>query len=152
LAFLSRYVSASTPAARRRDAVNRLLRGAHGSITRLVVEKGDGSKREILVERRNEWLRPSTKPATGETVRPLPSGIGYIDLRALMPHEVSTAFEKVNATPGLILDMRGYLNNTRFLVAAKIARGTAQSSALPRASTEGSASRKANKTWVRFWT
>jgi C-terminal processing protease CtpA/Prc len=56
-------------------------------------------------------------------VKVLPQEIGYIDLRRLMPHEVDAAFATVAQTRGLIFDMRGYPNDTRYLVAERLTGG-----------------------------
>ena len=50
----------------------------------------------------------------------LPGNIGYIDLRVLQPHEVDTVFEQVTSTAAIVFDMRGYPNNTRLAIAAKL--------------------------------
>jgi C-terminal processing protease CtpA/Prc len=123
LAYLSRYISASNVGALKRDAVNRLLRGPHGSVARLVVTKADGTTREVQLERRASFMRPSLAAAADQTVKVLPQEIGYIDLRRLMPHEVDAAFATVAQTRGLIFDMRGYPNDTRYLVAERLTGG-----------------------------
>ena len=120
LAALSRYISASTPQALHRDAVNRLLRGPDGSRARIRLLKQDGTEREIALERRREFLPRSWEPVTGPAVRVLADNIGYIDLRVLQPHEVDTAFDQVKDTAAIIFDMRGYPNNTRLAIAAKL--------------------------------
>jgi C-terminal processing protease CtpA/Prc len=120
LAHLSRYISASSAGALNRDAVNRLLRGRNGSVARIVVTKADGTRREVRLERRTAFMQPSLAAAADQTVKVLPQDIGYIDLRRLMPHEVDAAFATVADTKGLIFDMRGYPNDTRYLVAERL--------------------------------
>lgn len=128
LAYLSRHISASSPGALRRDAVSRLLRGRDGSIVRLLVTKPDGTRQEIQLERRISFIRPSLAASEDDAVKVLPDNIGYIDLRRLLPHEVDAAFAAVAHTTGLIFDMRGYPNDTRYLVAERlIARGSIDS-------------------------
>lgn len=124
LARLSPYISASTPQALRRDAVNRLLRGAEGSHARIRLRKRDGSEKEAMLQRRREFLPRSWAPVTGPAVTVLPGNIGYLDLRVLQPHDVDTAFAKVQNTSAIIFDMRGYPNNTRSAIAAKLTRRT----------------------------
>ena len=120
LATFTRYISASTPQALRRDAVNRLLRGPQGSHARIRLLKQDGTERETVLERRREFLPRSWAPVVGQVVRVLPGNIGYIDLRLLQPHEVDMVFEHVKSTAAIIFDMRGYPNNTRLAIAAKL--------------------------------
>ena len=120
LTYLSRFISASSPGALHRDAVNRLLRGPDSSMARIVVRKPDGRRHEVLLERRNVFTPLSVAPPVGATVRLLSNDVGYIDLRKLMPHEVEAAFATVADTSGLIFDMRGYPNGTRHLVAERL--------------------------------
>lgn len=120
LATLSRYISASTPQALRRDAVNRLLRGPDGSRARIRLLKQDGTARETALERSREFLSRSWVPVTGQAVSVLPGNIGYIDLRVLQPHEVDRAFVQMKGTAAIIFDMRGYPHNTRLAIAARL--------------------------------
>lgn len=117
---LSRYISASTPQALRRDAVNRLLRGADGSSAHILVRKRDGSEREITLPRAKQLLPLSWAPITTHVFQKLPNNLGYIDLRLLQNHEVDRVFEQLRASAAIIFDMRGYPNNTRLNVASKL--------------------------------
>jgi C-terminal processing protease CtpA/Prc len=118
---ISRYIAASTPQALRRDAVNRLLRGADKSIARVRIAKGDGIERDIDLERRVAFRDATMRPAGQEVFRLLPGDIGYIDLRLLRNHEVDQVFDALKDTDGLVFDMRGYPNDTRHAVARKLA-------------------------------
>jgi C-terminal processing protease CtpA/Prc len=120
LAYLSRHISASSKGALERDAVSRLLRGADGSVAQVVVAKADGRSRDVRLVRRPRSSSPWQPTGDGASVKLLDNGIGYIDLGRLMPHEVTDAFAKVAGTKGLIFDMRGYPNDTRHLVAARL--------------------------------
>ena len=120
LAHLSRYISASSPGALKRDAMNRLLRGRDGSLAQIVVSKAGGAERAVQLERRTAYTPLSVAAAADQTVSVLPQNIGYIDLRRLMPHEVDAAFATVEHTNALIFDMRGYPNDTRYLVAERL--------------------------------
>lgn len=124
LATLTRYISASTPQALRRDAVNRLLRGADGSLARIRLLKRDGSEKDTALPRRRDFLARSWAPTPGSAVTVLPENIGYIDLRVLQPHDVDSAFASVQNTSAIIFDMRGYPNNTRSAIAAKLTNRT----------------------------
>jgi C-terminal processing protease CtpA/Prc len=120
LSRISRYISASTPQALRRDVVNRLLRGSDHSMARVRVAKADGSESEVQLERRSTFLAGTMDPPGGEVFRLLSGNIGYIDLRLLKNHEVDHVFDVLKNTVGLVFDMRGYPNNTRYAVARKL--------------------------------
>ncbi len=120
LSRISRYISASTPQALRRDAVSRLLRGSNNSMARVRVAKADGSERDVQLERQSAFLTGTMNPPGGEVFRLLSGNIGYIDLRLLKNHEVDRVFDALKNTVGLVFDMRGYPNNTRYAVARKL--------------------------------
>jgi C-terminal processing protease CtpA/Prc len=120
LATLSRYIAGSTPQALQRDAVQALLRGPDGSTAELVLQKPDGTERRVTLPRSKAFLGHVWQADGTEPFRLLPRGVGYIDLRLLLPHQVDAAFDALQATKGLIFDMRGYPNGTQEAIAARL--------------------------------
>jgi C-terminal processing protease CtpA/Prc len=117
IARLSRFITASTEAARlARICSGYLLRGPAGPVT-LSVQGLDGSAREVRLTREKGRFNPA--PA-GETVRILPGNLGYVDLTRLTVPEVDAMFEKVKDTRALILDMRGYPQATAWAIAPRL--------------------------------
>jgi C-terminal processing protease CtpA/Prc len=115
---LSRYVTASTPAARvDRICGSALLRGPEGPAV-LTVEGADGRPREVRLTRQ-KGVRP-VYPPKGEVVRLLPGNLGYVDLTRLTTAEVPAMFERLKDTRALILDMRGYPQGTAWSIAPRI--------------------------------
>jgi C-terminal processing protease CtpA/Prc len=120
LSRMGRYISASTPQALRRDLVNRLLRASDNSKARVRIAKADGSEQDITLERRVAFLQGTMTPTGSEVFRLLSGNIGYVDLRLLKNYEVDRVFDALKDTVGLVFDMRGYPNDTRYAVARKL--------------------------------
>ena len=88
-------------------------RGKDGTVAKIKVRSLDGSVRDVTLTRSKKY--PITRPKTlhdGDVIQLLPQGIGYADLGRLMPSQVDDLFKKVKETKALILDMRGYPNET----------------------------------------
>jgi C-terminal processing protease CtpA/Prc len=116
---LSRYMTASTPAAQRDTICGvYLLRGPAGPAV-LSIQGADGATREVRLTRdpKTRFFQPT--PA-GDTVRILPGNLGYVDLPRLARTEVDAMFERVKGTRALILDMRGYPQGTAWSIAPRI--------------------------------
>jgi C-terminal processing protease CtpA/Prc len=124
LSRMARYISASTPQALRRDSVNRLLRGSENSTARVRVVKADGREQETTLERRASFLPGTTATIAADVFRLLPGNIGYIDLRLLKNYQVQGVFDALKDTIGLVFDMRGYPNDTRYAVARQLIKTT----------------------------
>jgi C-terminal processing protease CtpA/Prc len=116
---LRKYMTASTPASLRyRIGRTWLFAGEAGSTAVLTVEKLDGTVREVRLVRDPKSAMPP--PASGEVIRILPGNWGYVDLTRLTVADVPELFEKVEATRGLIMDMRGYPQGTAWSIAPRI--------------------------------
>ena len=102
----------------RNQAALLLLAGDEGTMVKLGLRR-DGARHDVALER---------LPRGRETVRThdaayrvLPSGLGYIDLTRLEVADVPAAFEALAATPGIVMDMRGYPRGTAWSVAPRLA-------------------------------
>ncbi len=110
---LSRYISASTPQALMRDAMDFLIRGGEGREIVLSVAGSDGVEREVRLICSSKIRRTSPKADQNESIRMLPDNIGYMDLRQLGIGDIDGAFERLRNSKAIIFDMRGYPRNTR---------------------------------------
>jgi C-terminal processing protease CtpA/Prc len=99
---LKPYVTASNAAALRYRLWARALSGPDGSQATLGVRDPDGQLKQVRFTR-----SPRLPPPTGEAWRLVDARLGYVDLTRLKPAEVAPMFEKLKATQGLVLDMRG---------------------------------------------
>jgi C-terminal processing protease CtpA/Prc len=117
LAFFSRYVSASNPAALRAKVAPLLLGGLSGSTAVLTVRGRDGRDREVRVLRHGGMWNPE---GSGEMVRVLPGNFGYMDLTQLTVNEVDAAFERLRGSRGIVFDVRGYPRFTAWAIAAHL--------------------------------
>ncbi len=116
---LERYISASTEAARQRDALAAALRG-DSSVAVLKVRGSDARTRLVRVPRRAAyWDLPQTD-RTGPVLRLLPGNIGYADLDRLPGELVDSMFRMFRTTKGIIFDMRGYPKGTAWLIAPRL--------------------------------
>ena len=100
---LKPYVTASNPTALRYRLWARALSGPDGSQATVGVREPNGQLKQVRFTRS---LRPT--PPSGEAWRLVDGKLGYVDLTRLKPAEVAPMFEKLKATQGLVLDMRGY--------------------------------------------
>jgi C-terminal processing protease CtpA/Prc len=118
IARLTPYVPAGAPEMRVWRLHRLLLRGAEGTTARITLEDADGRVHEVSLARR-KWSSPPPE-RQGEAVRIENGNVGYIDLNRLGKNEVDAAFARVATTRALILDQRGYPNQTLWGVAARI--------------------------------
>lgn len=129
-AFLSKYITASSPEALRASLAWSVLMGDEGSRVRLQLAKADGSTKEVELTRSREGLEALFEAPPGPHVRVFPGNIGYIDLVQLETHEVDAALKAVEGTRALIIDIRGYPKGAAFvlgpLLDVKHPRGVAQ--------------------------
>jgi C-terminal processing protease CtpA/Prc len=113
-----KYVAASNPSQRDVRASHMLASGDRGSTVELALQGASGIKRCKLV--RSSIVGWST-PRSGDVVKLVGEGIGYVDLGRLERADVDPMFEKLRATRAIIFDMRGYPNLTAWSIASRLA-------------------------------
>jgi C-terminal processing protease CtpA/Prc len=115
---LGKYVAASHEVAHRLYVAGQMLGGAEGSMAALTLRGADGRDRSVRLAR---TMTGAPSPHRGgEVVQVLPRNVGYIDLERLEPGGVSAALERIKATRGLVLDLRGYPKITTWELAARL--------------------------------
>jgi C-terminal processing protease CtpA/Prc len=120
---LARYQAVSTPQALMWGASTRLLRGPKDSVAKITVRTGREPARTVELVRSLARTDPKYYRAydrTGDIVRILPSGYGYVDLGRLQIGEVDDMFKKIATTKAVIFDMRGYPNATAWEIAPRL--------------------------------
>jgi C-terminal processing protease CtpA/Prc len=120
---LAPYVRASTPQAHHRNLMRHLMAGPEGSAVKLTLEAEAGQIKEVTLPRSRDYAfeRWLTRPQReGEVLKMLPGNVGYADLDRLMPEEVDEMYERFEDTRAIIFDMRGYPNNTSWLIAPRL--------------------------------
>jgi C-terminal processing protease CtpA/Prc len=116
-ARLGQLFAASTPQALRWRVDRTVLAGSKDSTARLRVQKADGRTIESMLPRNaapQRFYRPT--PVYGV----LPLGFGYMDLVRLMPDQVDAAFEAIEKTTAVIIDIRGYPNGVFELLGSRL--------------------------------
>ena len=106
------YVSASTPQGRDSEAYKVLLGGPEGTAVNVRVRGRNGSTMELSLTRLLWWQKhmPSLRVAKFEH-KDLSDGIAYVSIRTFGTDKVveqfDEVFEKVRASRGVIIDVRG---------------------------------------------
>lgn len=101
------YISASTQQGLGELVCQRVLNGPENSSASLTVSSNDGTAREITLKRSATYRSSLIPQRTGEVIRILPGKIGYMDLDRLEEADVTTAFDRLKDTAGIIFDLRG---------------------------------------------
>ena len=123
VAYLSLYLSASTPQWLMKIVHALMLFGPKDSAIKLSVKGIKGETREVEVNRSLSIMDPKLEAAsdrTSQMVQVLPSGYGYVDLQRLQVGDVNKMFETIKNTPAVIFDMRGYPNGTAWPIAPRL--------------------------------
>lgn len=121
----ARLISASTPQSNSDKASLVFMNGPVGSKVTLTLHDRTGREKQALLERRREdYLSLYHRERQGDVVRILPSNVGYVDLDRLAFDEVDAMFERLKDTLAIVFDMRGYPNNTFFVIAPRLTRET----------------------------
>ena len=115
---LGKTLRASTPQALAWRIHRVVLGGSDKSNANLKVKDKSGNVVELIVPRSVTFM-PHERQTPMFSV--LPEGFGYIELDRLTVAEIDTALETINATPGVIFDMRGYPNGTAWSLAPRLA-------------------------------
>jgi C-terminal processing protease CtpA/Prc len=130
MARYAKYIAASTPQARLRDAVDRrsnpaalggFLYGAPDSVLRMTVRKRGGETREIALTRTAAYPQAQQPWRTGDMLKLLPGNIGYADLDRVTEADVPTLFERFAGTKAIIFDLRGYPKAPQVRIAERLA-------------------------------
>jgi len=114
-------IGGSTEAARERDVLRSLLRGATGSVVELSVIGPSGGVRSVKLDRSGSSSHQD-EAVLGPSYRRLPGDVGYVDLVNLLPDRVDAMFEALETCRALILDLRGYPKGSVQAVARRLNR------------------------------
>lgn len=114
-------VAASTPQARANNLARRLLIGPRGSTAHLQVRGASGDVRTVRVPRVDDSRSARLESAW----RMLEGEIGYINLKLLMQSDADRALDDLMKAKSLVLDLRGYPNQTAWTLGPRFARGNA---------------------------
>ncbi|MBV9497104.1 MAG: hypothetical protein JOZ54_22905 [Acidobacteria bacterium] len=104
---LSEWLTASSPAGLRYRLALRLTAGDEGSTGVALLEKSDGTRRELRAPRKRSYY---TTLGKGEAWRLITPEIGYVDLRVLTVSQIDAMMEAMRNTQAIVFDMRGYPN------------------------------------------
>jgi C-terminal processing protease CtpA/Prc len=118
LAELRPQLSASTDTRATRDAIDKLLRGADGSVATLMVATASGVRQVQLIRSLLENRAPQRPHMP--IVQLLPNNIAYVDLDRLERDSVPAMFDAIKDTTGVIFDMRGYPRSTVWSIAPRL--------------------------------
>ncbi len=117
----ARLISASTGQSQADKATLVFMNGSVGSKVTLTLRDRTGREKQAVLERRREdYLSLYHRERQGDVVRILPSNVGYVDLDRLAFDEVDAMFERLKGTRAIVFDMRGYPNNTFFVIAPRL--------------------------------
>lgn len=120
----------STPQAEADAKAGMLTRGPEGSTAVLVVQGGDGQRREVRVPRVPYSPAVFGAERSGPVLRLLPGNVGYADLARLTVPQVDSMFELFGGTQAIVFDMRGYPNGTAWAIAPRLADRPGKAAAL----------------------
>lgn len=109
----------STDAARERNVLRSLLRGAPGTVLQVGVVGAGGTHRTVDMARIEAPAAGPTAPP-GPHFRRLTDDIGYVDLVNLLPEQVDALFELLGTSKGLIVDLRGYPKGAAWALAKRL--------------------------------
>lgn len=116
-AQLQPYISYSTSQALDALLARTAFSGAPGSRAKLLLRRADGSRKTLTLPR--GYIRPQARHAA---VTVLADTLAYLDLTQLTPRTLKAAMAEVADTRGLILDLRGYPQNTGGLLLSLLQR------------------------------
>ncbi len=118
---VSPLVAASTPQGRSNNLAFRLLLGPRGSTALLRIRDASGDVRTVRVPR-VQTARPAP---SGPAWRMLEGDVGYINLEQLMQADADRALDDLMKAKSLVLDLRGYPNQTAWALGPRLARSDA---------------------------
>ena len=123
LAYLSRYIGASTPQSLMLRVHSLLLAGPKDSKVKLRVRGPNGKERDVELTRSiapNDPKYYAAMNRTGPVMKLLPQGYGYVDLGRLEVGEVDKMFQTIKTAPAVIFDMRGYPTGSAWEIAPRL--------------------------------
>jgi C-terminal processing protease CtpA/Prc len=98
------------------------LSGSEGTVISLKVQHANGKTDEIrLVRQKEDYTTLYHKQRTGDIIKLLPNGIGYVDLDRLTFPMIDEVFMKLKDTKAIVFDMRGYPLGTPWFLAPRVA-------------------------------
>jgi C-terminal processing protease CtpA/Prc len=104
-----RLISASTAQSLADKAAIAFMNGPPGTRVHLTLRDHGGRIREVSLPRgAQDFTTLYHHERSGEVIRILPGGIGYVDLDRLPFEAVDDMFEQLKHTRSIIFDMRGY--------------------------------------------
>jgi C-terminal processing protease CtpA/Prc len=116
----ARYVSASTTPSLARRVMQRVLNGADGSPAALTILDSSGASKPLKLKRSASFLPALAIERTGDVIKTLPGGIGYVDLNRLRLDQVDSTFEKLAGAKAIIFDARGSTRISASAIAAHL--------------------------------
>ncbi|HKR21348.1 MAG TPA: S41 family peptidase, partial [Pyrinomonadaceae bacterium] len=125
--FLSRYLGASTPQSLMQRVHSLLLAGPKDSVAKLRVRGPNGKERDVELTRSIAPNDPKYFMAmnrSGEVIKLLPQGYGYVDLGRLEVGDVDKMFDTIKNAPAVIFDMRGYPTGSAWEIAPRLTEKT----------------------------
>lgn len=120
VAALSSHMSAPTTLSLMTQVGQLLLHTNPASATVVTVKQPGGAEREITLQPTQQNSQKYRPHRTGEPIRILDGKFGYADLERLDESQVDEMFEKLQNTPAIILDLRGFPKAAAPAIAARL--------------------------------
>ena len=116
----AKYTPASTPQSLMHLAALSSLAGPEDSPVILTVRDREQRVKEVKLPRKVEYGSWFISQRSGEVVRLLSEGVGYVDLDRVQVSEVDEMFERLKHTKVIIFDMRGFPRMTMGSIAPRL--------------------------------
>ena len=123
---LSKYLPASTVGSLHRIQARDILLGAKDSDVVITVRSPQGAVKDVKLVRSIAGANRSVETRTQPVYAVRPDGFGYVDFDRLTAEQASAAYDAVRATPGLIIDLRGYIGSGALAFMNAMARTATQ--------------------------
>jgi len=112
LAEKNRYIPASNPGGRKRNAYFGIFNGSTDKVTISFEREANTATKDITRYVKNEFT--AAKDAAPEKYKILDGNIGYINMGVLEVPDVHDMFEKLGKCKALVFDIRNYPNGTMY--------------------------------------
>lgn len=116
----AKYTAYSTPQSLDASIARRLLWGVDSTPAQVTVRDRNDRVRELSLPRRAALAMLIQYPRAGPIMKMLPGNVGYVDLPLLTVPMVDSMFEMFKNTKAIILDDRGYPQNTVWSIAPRL--------------------------------